>query len=172
MSWLTVEQFDALFERWEHSCWRWECQGDYSEPDESGPFDDWKAGHPDNSFLDPWLAQVRAWVAEGKTFARVRMLTDPLTEYLQWMITVTELNIAAGEDIRWITQDQVRRLEPPIEDFYLFDERLVATMKFEAGRLRGAEVTDEPAELARHILWRDRLTAVSLPHADVVQRSP
>lgn len=148
------------------SAWRWECQGTYHEPDEREPLQAWRDGRPDFRFLEGWLAQIRRQRAEGKTFQRVRLLTDPLTEYLRWMSEFTSLNVEAGEDIRWIGQRRARELGAPTHDFYLLDDERVAIMQFDSHGVAGIEVTDEPGTLAGHRRWRDIVWPAAVPHAE------
>jgi hypothetical protein len=165
MAWIKPgAEFADLCRNFAHSAWRWECQGTYHEAEEREPLLAWRDGHPDNSFLTPWLDQIRALRAQGRTFERVRMMTDPPTEYLRWMFEITHLNVEAGEDIRWIGEDHARRLGAPGEDFYLFDDRLVATLHFDENGVAGAEVTDDPDTVARHRQWREIVWPVAVPH--------
>ncbi|CRK59187.1 hypothetical protein [Alloactinosynnema sp. L-07] len=67
--------------------------------------------------MRPWLDRIRADTAAGKTYRRVRMVTDPLTDYLRFELGVTDYNIAAGEQIRVLTDAQVVELWLPRQDF-------------------------------------------------------
>ena len=165
MAWVRPgEEFAALFRDFRHSAWRWECQGTYHEPGEREPFRRWQAGDPDTTFLDSWAAQVRQFRAEGKTFQRVRMVTEPPTDYLRWMFEVTTMNIAAGEDIRWIAESEAAALGAPRHDFYIFDDTRVAIMEFDENGVAGAEVRDDDATLAEHRRWRDLVWPRATPH--------
>lgn len=165
MTWIKPgPEFADLFRSFERSAWRWECQGTYREPDEQAPLQAWRDGHPDYAFMQPWLDQIRELRAAGKTFERVRMMTDPPTDYLRWMFQVTPLNIEAGEDIRWIGEGHARKLGAPREDFYLFDDRTVAVLHFDDNGVAGAELSDDPATVAPYRRWRDLVWPVAVPH--------
>lgn len=165
-------EFAELLRSFERSAWRWECQGTYREPDEREPLQAWRDGHPDYSFMQPWLSQIREQRAAGKTFERVRMLTEPLTEYLRWLIGFTDLNVEAGEDIRWIAEGYARPLGAPEHDFYLFDDRVVGILHFDDNGVAGVEVTDEPGTVAEHRRWRNRIWPVAVPHAQQFAPTP
>lgn len=170
-------EFRELVTSFRSSAWRWECQGTYREPNEQAPFEAWRAGSSDTSWMDGWAATIRRLTAEGKTFARVRMLTEPLTEYLRWMLSFTHVNVDAGEDIRWVTESTARGLgDMPTHDFYLLDDERVVLMEFGDHGVAGAEVTDDPDIVAQHRAWRDRVVPVAIPHraylAQVHMRSP
>jgi hypothetical protein len=164
--------FNRLVTDYERSAFRWECQGSYREDDEVEPWRRWRAGDRDTSWMSEWVTTVRRLRAEGKTFARVRMLTDPLTDYLRWMLEVTPTNIAAGEDIRWISEAGARAAGAPGYDFYLLDDRLLVTLRFDEHGVSGAEVTDDPAIVQDHCTVRDRLTAAADPHTEGVRDRP
>ncbi|WP_329064851.1 DUF6879 family protein [Amycolatopsis sp. NBC_01480] len=165
MTWIKPgPEFADLLRSYEQTAWRWECQGTYREPDEQRPLQAWRDGHPDYAFLQPWLDQIRTQRAAGKRFERVRLLTDPPTEYLRWMLQLTHLNIDAGEDIRWISEGHARKLGAPPADFYLLDDRIVATLHFDENGVAGVEVTDDPATVAQHRRWRDIVWPVAVPH--------
>lgn len=159
------EEFAQLCTSYGTSAWRWECQGTYREPNEREPLQRWREGEPDWSFMDEWLATIRALRAAGKTFERARMVTEPPTEYLRWMFAFTHLNTEAGEDIRWITESRARELGMPTYDFYLFDNERVATMHFDENGVAGAEVTDDAEVLAEHQRYRDLVWPAAIPHS-------
>ncbi|MQA08436.1 MAG: hypothetical protein GEU98_07755 [Pseudonocardiaceae bacterium] len=158
--------FFRLCTEYRRSSWRWECQGVYHEPDEQEPIRQWREGHQDLSFMDGWVATIRRLRAEGKTFERVRMVTEPPTEYLRWMFSFTHVNIEAGEDIRWITEGRARQISMPEHDFYLFDDDRVAILHFGEHGVSGAEVTDDPEVLTQHQRWRDLVWPLAIPHRD------
>jgi hypothetical protein len=66
-------------------------------------FADWQATG-DTSTYD-WgdhLDIVRAAVACGVTFRRVRVVSEPLSEYMRWEHACTGTNVQAGADVRWL----------------------------------------------------------------------
>jgi hypothetical protein len=159
-------EFFQLCTTYQCSSWRWECQGTYHEPNEREPLQRWREGSTDLSFMNGWIATVQRLRAEGKTFDRVRMLTEPPTEYLRWMLSLTQLNVDAGEDIRWIPESRARELSMPTYDFYLFDDARVAIMHFNENGVSGAEVTDDPDVLAAHQVYRDLVWPIAIPHKE------
>jgi len=144
--------FQALLSCFERSAWRLELQGWYDEPEEGELLAQWLAdGDPRPTLA--WFADWPAWIAEqaaaGRRFERVRVLTDPLTDYLRWQLDViTGPAIAAGEDIRVLPAEATAVLELGAADFYLLDDRQVVVLDFERGQVAGARLLDSPAELA------------------------
>jgi hypothetical protein len=152
------EGFADLFRRFTRSAWRWEAQGTYRQPDEVDPWQRWREGVPVSADLDwlaPWLDDVREAARAGRRFERVRMLTEPLTEYLRWQMEVTPANVEAGEDIRVLPESEARSLDLPQDDFWLFDDERVAVLHFGPTDLRGAEIITDPDTVARYRSWRD-----------------
>jgi len=48
------------------------------------------------------LDVVRAAVARGVRIRRVRLVSEPLSDYLRWEHACTDVNLKAGEDVRWL----------------------------------------------------------------------
>jgi hypothetical protein len=157
---------DEQFQGFTTSSWRWECQGDYAI--DAAAMQRWRAGLPtDMSRKEPWLRTIRETVGAGKTFDRVRMLTEPITEYLRWLLEQTQSNVDAGEDIRWVQQSVASELGMPDYDFYLFDDARVAIMRFGEDKLLAElEVLDDPDIVARHREFRDAVWPRATPHAE------
>ncbi|MQA08434.1 MAG: hypothetical protein GEU98_07745 [Pseudonocardiaceae bacterium] len=160
------DRLTELLHSFQRSSWRWECQGHYAV--DEAKLQRWRAGLPrDEEARRPWLGFIHGLRVAGATFERVRMLTEPLTEYLRWMLEGTQHNVEAGEDIRWIQQSMARDLGMPAYDFYLFDDQRVAIMRFDDDKLlTDLEVTDDPTSVERHRAYRDAIWPQAVRHAD------
>ncbi|MGI8307792.1 DUF6879 family protein [Saccharopolyspora hattusasensis] len=149
------EDFGRLFETFTRSAWRWECQAEYREPHEAEAFRQFLASEtPDMSFTTEWLANVRQATAAGRRFERVRVLTEPLTDYLRFEMFAASDNAAAGEDIRVMSTAAAAEYNLPDHDFWLFDDELVAIMHFDTHGMIAAELVDDADTVARHRRWR------------------
>lgn len=165
---LPVDQLSALFASVTRSVWRWECQGHY-EVDEA-ELARWRAGLP--SELDTetiaWHDYIRGLRRRAIPFQRVRMITEPATEYLIWLMTTTDANIDAGEDIRWVHESVARDLGLPEYDYYLVDDERVAIMRFDAEyTLVDVKVTTQPDVVAQHRRWRDLVWHHAVQHREL-----
>jgi hypothetical protein len=164
------EEFNEPFQTFEHSAFRLEALDRYVVPIEEEPVRRFLAGEPvDTSWLAPYLALVQEATAAGKRFQRVRVVPEPLPDddYLRYEFAYYPHTIAAGEDIRVLSRAQAEALELPDRDFWLFDSRLVALMRFDReGHLHGVELTDEPQVVAHCCYWRD----AALHHATGFER--
>ncbi|MEC3980437.1 DUF6879 family protein [Amycolatopsis sp. H20-H5] len=160
----------ALLGSVRRSSWRWECQGEYAV--DLPEVRRWRAGVPVAETAEDraWLVHVRALKQAGIPFQRVRMLTEPLTEYLHWMLQAIGPNVAAGEDVRWLQESEARGLGLPDYDYYLFDEERVAVLLFTDDKvLTGVEVDDDPDAVVRHQAWRALSWSAATPHEEFVK---
>jgi hypothetical protein len=112
---------------------------------------DWQAG---NRF-DPaereewrgWFDLIAATVARGVIVRRARIVSEPVSRYIQFEFAVTAAhNVAAGEQVRWLPRRQAPDLVVPVSDFWLFDERFVVWNHFAGdGSWVAEELCDDPA---------------------------
>ncbi|GAA1718884.1 hypothetical protein GCM10009765_79110 [Fodinicola feengrottensis] len=168
MEFLPGDALDDLFRTFARTAFHLEVQDSYHTPEESGPFDLFLAGEPDDfAWHQPYLRLVRDATAAGKGVARVRVVTVPHVDYTRWGMTVAEHNIAAGEDIRWLPRHLPDTGTLPTDDFWLFDDEHVVFTIFEpSGRFAGGASTTDPVIVDYCRTTRDRLWAQATPHAD------
>lgn len=171
MELISSAQRNQLFESYERDAFHLELRDSYSVPGEASPFTSWQRGEPeDPAWFEPWTQLVRRATGSGRTVRRVRVVTEPLSPYIQWEHSVTPQNEAAGENIRWLP----RHLLPsgtvfPVggNDWWLFDDRLLAVGHFDdESRVLGSELIEDPATVAECIRIRDELWDIAIPHAE------
>lgn len=122
------------------------------------------AGQPvDVPWANKWLTRVRAATAAGRRFARVRVVTTPVTEYTRFGLWFAQHTVGAGEDIRYLDREQAADL--PNHDYWMFDSRVLTRMHFadDDGRLTGLEIVEDPAEIVQHNYWRDAAQHHAVP---------
>ena len=161
--------FAALFDSYEHTAFRLEVRDSYlGVPYEQERFRKFIAGEDDEEQRSrPWLDGVRRRAAAGKTMSRVRIVSVPPSDYARYAHHAAKANIAAGEDIRYLSRPDVVGL--PDHDFWLFDSSRLYVMHYtnEDASLGAEEITD-PATILRHAYWRDAAWHHAVPHADFV----
>lgn len=115
------------------------------------------AGEPDDlAWSETWLSMVREATNEGRRFARVRVVSIPLTDYSRFGVWASQFTTAAGEDVRYLARDQTQDTTLAGHDYWLFDSRLLVVMRFDdADRFLGGEVVEDPAVIVQHNYWRD-----------------
>lgn len=171
MELISSAERNRLFDRFHHDAFHLELRDDYSVPDEYGPFQQWLAGQDtDHSYLEPWLRLVHQSTARGMSVRRVRVVTTPSTPYIRWEHSITELNEAAGEDIRWLPRHLLPAdLTLPFEsrDWWLYDDRLLAVGHLDSdGRVLGSEIVDAPDAVDQCARVRDQLWTLAVPHRE------
>ncbi|MBF6068182.1 MULTISPECIES: DUF6879 family protein [Nocardia] len=159
--------FTNLFRTCQQSAFHLEVHDTYSTPEESEPFRMFLAGEPDDyAWMNGWTDTVRAGAARGVAFQRVRVVTVPHTDYTRWGLAVSEVNIAAGEDVRYLPRHQVDADRLPSDDYWLFDDTMVAyTLFTPEGAAAGAAVTTDPVLVRRCIEIRAVIWPRAIPRA-------
>ena len=107
----------------------------------------WRRGEPDDyAWLEPYLEMLRGHRAAGRTCRRARVVSEPLSEYQQWVLSSAVLFADAGEDIRYVPRQGLTGTSlPGSGDFYVFDGTLVMFLHYAGNGTNTAfEVTDEP----------------------------
>ncbi len=164
------EELDELFTSFSRQAWRWECQGTYRQPGEVEPWRRWREGeHDDLEWLRPWLLNVEAATNRGRYFQRVRVFSEPPTEYQRWQIDVSPANIAAGEEFRVLTASRASALELPTQDFWVFDDDRVALMYFEDEQFVGHRILTEPDEVERYRQYKALAWREAVPFAEYLR---
>jgi hypothetical protein len=103
---------------------RFEMRDSYDETEKG--FAEWQATSGIGAY--DWgdhLDVVRAAAARGVRIRRVRVVSEPLSDYMRWEHACTEVNIQAGEDIRWLPRIRAADLLVPGADCWVFDHRVI-----------------------------------------------
>lgn len=123
-----------------------EMRDGYSQADPA--FMAWQAGQQidPRAYWPKWFEMVGQAVSRGVKVQRARIVSEPVSEYIRYEHAVTSgLNIAAGEEVRWLPRRQATDIALPGNDFWLFDERVLMVNHFDGvGQGVGKEVTDNP----------------------------
>jgi len=110
----------------ELSAWHMELRDGYTPDDPD--WLDWQEGQrfdPAERWAD-WHGLIRQTVDRGVVVRRVRLVSEPVTDYIKFEDDVTAAhNLAAGEDVRWLPRHSAPRLLVPVEDFWVFDGQVV-----------------------------------------------
>ncbi|MFE9679449.1 DUF6879 family protein [Streptomyces sp. NPDC006259] len=161
-----------LFREFRHTAWRLETRRGYAS-DRTSPL--WQRYLEGQDVTDeppnPWRQNVKDQSEHGKRFDRVRLVDEPLTEGQQFLLARASTNVAAGEDIRYLTRDQADQLRLPDFDFWLFDSRTLARLSFdEDDTTLGVYVTQDPAEVLAACQARDAAWHHASPAAEFAER--
>jgi hypothetical protein len=148
-------------EHFERTAFRLETLAEYNVPQEAEMLAAFKRGEPVNLPDDhPWLVRVRQHVQSGKLMRRVRVVRTPLSDYLRMEMSWYPKSVEAGEDIRIADLDDHQELTVCTQDFWLFDESVVVTLRYDdQGRFLG---TGTPASSESYLEQRDLALAHSM----------
>ncbi|MFB7719410.1 DUF6879 family protein [Nocardia sp. NPDC056100] len=168
---LQGDDFLGLFRSDWRRAFHFEAQDTYNVSDEAEPLRKFRAGESDDyEWCREWDDLIKEQTGQGKIVQRVRMVSVPPVEYTRFGITVAPLNISAGEDVRWLPRPLIDPSELAHDDYWLFDENLVAFVIFRAdGDASGVAVSDDPVLVGHCIAVRDRVWKLALPHDDYVR---
>src|SRR6266568_2221300 len=152
------DDFNQLFRNARTRAFHLETQDTYNTPEEAEPLRLWLAGEPDPDaeWYSEWDDLIAESTQRGVAIRRIRIVTVPNSDYTRWLCAVSDSNIAAGEDIRWLPRHLVSKDEYTVDDWWLWDDDLLGFTIFEpSGRFAGAAVTDDPVLLERCLIVRD-----------------
>jgi hypothetical protein len=150
-----------------------ELQDTYTTPEEDEPFRKFLTGEPDDySWFAGWASIVRDATDHGRTVRRVRVVTEPHTSYTRFALSIARLNVAAGEDVRYVPRHTIDPQLLSGDDWWIFDDDLVAFSVFRPnGAGAGLATTADPVIAAHIRTVRDRVWPLGIPYANYVTSS-
>jgi hypothetical protein len=173
---LSDSEFFALFTDFEHSALRLESRGRYDMEDERPQVRAFLAGEMPKTYpLDhtPWTDMLARQTSAGHPVQRTRVVDRPYTDYNRYILYTTSRNVTAGEDIRYLDRSKANELNLPDHDFWVFDSKIVAELRFTADdRWIGADMITEPALVAQHEAWAKLALDHATPYRDYVAEDP
>ncbi|WP_042416780.1 DUF6879 family protein [Streptacidiphilus anmyonensis] len=162
---LPFSEISRFFEDFEHTAWRLESRRQYATDLESPRFAVFRAtGRLPDRPGHPWVENVIRQLDQGKTFGRVRIVDEPLTENQAFLLASS---LESPEDIRVLRRSKARELDLPDEDVWIFDSKTIARLVFdEQDRTLGVEVSADPAAVLRLCQIRDAARHFAVPAQD------
>ncbi|WP_449061231.1 DUF6879 family protein [Planomonospora algeriensis] len=174
---LTGEEFLELFTSFRHTAYRLELRDRYNVDAEADRWAAYVAG--DMAELErlnavqrkTWMDLMRAATVAGKRIERVRVVTEPLSDYMRFTLILNAGNADAGEDIRYLPRHQAAGLGLPDVDAWLFDSRFVVVGRFDAeDRLTAWERIDDPKVVVEHCAARDAAWHHAIPYPEYARK--
>ncbi|MEO3973161.1 DUF6879 family protein [Streptomyces sp. CAU 1734] len=122
--------FHDLLARAEVSAVHLEMRDSYGVGDEVEDFEIWRRTgkrdvNPESAYWAPWVDLIRGTVSRGVVVRRARIVSEPVTEYIQYEHAGTVVNIHAGEQVRWLPRRQASDIALPGNDCWIFDGKIV-----------------------------------------------
>ncbi|MCY0929506.1 hypothetical protein OTB20_25555 [Streptomyces sp. H27-H1] len=115
--------FEELLSSARHSAVHLEMRDGYgAEP----ALDAWRAGSREDLLADDpefqqWLSLIREVTARGVVVRRARVFSVPESDYIRWEHFISDANVEAGEQIRWLPRPQATDIAFPGNDFWVID---------------------------------------------------
>ncbi|NUV60623.1 DUF6879 family protein [Streptomyces sp. CAI-85] len=160
------EEFGRLFETFEHSAWHLETRRGYASDREDPSYAAFlETGTAAMDLDSDWCRNIIRQTAAGKYVGRVRVVDNPPTQGQLFLLDYARCNAATGEDVGNLWRADADRAHVPAEDFWLFDSRLVAVLRFDdADVFHDVEIITEPAEVLRYCQIRDAAVHHAVPY--------
>jgi hypothetical protein len=147
----SVPSFAELLDTAKESAVHLEMRDSYGVASEAEDLACWQESgeldiDPESPYWAPWTSLVRRTVARGVTVRRARIVSEPVSEYIRYEYAGTVVNVAAGEQVRWLPRHQASNIALPGNDFWLIDRRLIRWNHFTGdGASAPGEVSEDPA---------------------------
>jgi hypothetical protein len=165
---LNYDEFNALFTEFEREAIHLEMRDAYGTEIELPHMNKWAAGEPDDlAWLRPWCDLVRDGVRNGKSFRRVHVVSEPLSDYQRWSHGIMQPHIDAGSQVRWMPRRQVSSIAFPGNDFWMFDDRLVVFHHYAgSGEIIDFTTSTDLADLRLCRSAFDAVWPLATPHSE------
>jgi hypothetical protein len=158
--------FAELLANTKRSAVHLEMRDSYDRTDPA--FQDWLAGGPGTYDRTAWTDLVAEAVERGVKIRRARVISEPVSDYITWEHMLTDGNIKAGEDVRWLPRRHAYDLLLPGVDLWMFDQRLVR-FHHNAGdgtSLKQYEFVSDPRRVIQVVAAFEMVWERAIRHAD------
>jgi hypothetical protein len=135
---VTAELRDSLIAGFGREALHLEMRDLYAAADHSR-FRTWLAGEPldpaaEEQWWRPWREMMRGHREAGRTLRRLRIVSEPVTDYIRFEWLDADELVKAGEDVRWLPRQRASGLLLPGNDLWSFDGETVAAARVQAQR--------------------------------------
>lgn len=143
----------------------------YATDIEKDRFATWLRGEPldpdaEAEWWRPWVELMNSITGAGKTLRRLRIVSEPVTDYIRFEWLDAANLVRAGEDVRWLPRRNASKLLLPGNDFWMFDRQTVAFTHFSGdGHVLDREVTTDSDIVGTCTAAFEAAWEVAIPHA-------
>lgn len=168
---VTGELRDSLIAGFSREALHLEMRDRYAAADHDR-FRKWLAGEPldtvaEERWWQPWREMMRRHQAAGRTLRRLRVVSEPVTDYIRFEWRDADELVKAGEDVRWLPRQRATALLLPGNDLWSFDgETVVFTYLSGEGTVQGYELTRDPALVAQCVAAFEAAWRAAIPHGE------
>jgi hypothetical protein len=113
----------------------------------------------------PWIELMKRNNEVGKTLRRLRIVSEPVTDYIRFEWLDAAQLVRAGEDVRWLPRRNVSALLLLGNDFWMFDRETVAFTHFSGdGHVLDREMTTDPGVVEACSTAFENAWKIAIPH--------
>lgn len=166
----SVPSFSELMAGCRRSAVHLEMRDQYGVSAESDDFSIWlRTGqtdtNPDSEYWAPWVGLISQAVGRGVVARRARIVSEPVSAYIRYEHAGTVVNVAAGEQVRWLPRRRASDIALPGNDFWLFDDRVIRWNHFTGeGASASHEISEDPAAAKLCAEAFEAVWARAIPH--------
>jgi hypothetical protein len=115
-----------------------------------------------------WFDLIAETTAREVVVRRARIVAEPVTDYIRFEYDATAgLNIAAGEQVRWLPRRRAADLLVPGNDFWIFDESVIVFNHFDGPGNWVDEERRDDEELAKRLAGAfETIWERAIPHEE------
>lgn len=167
---ISGDERDKFLSSYRREALHLEMRDIYATDIERDRFSQWLRGEP----LDPeaeaewwrwWFELMDANKKAGKTMRRLRIVSEPVTDYIRFEWLDTAKLVEAGEEVRWLPRRQASTLLLPGNDFWMFDRETVTFTHFDGdGHVLDHEITKDPAIVSACLAAFETAWDLAIPH--------
>jgi len=115
----------------------------------------------------PWLDLIREVTGRGVVIRRVRVVSEPVSDYVRFEHATTDSNIGAGEQIRWLPRRLASGLLLPGNDYWVFDGQRAQFNYFSgAGDFLATRLCDNPDVVRQCTAAFEAVWKRAVPHEE------
>lgn len=169
---LTRTEWVEALHAFRHTAFRLEVRENYSETEEEPIVRQFlDSGEIDESYMDDWIAELAPRLSAGERMERVRVVSEPHSDYTQFGLALARFNVQAGEDIRYLPRPRAAQLGLPDHDFWLIDSTTLLILRFgDDDVLLGADLVTDPAVVVKHCYYRDVAQHYAVPWQEYTEQ--
>lgn len=167
---ISEEQRDQFLTTFRHEAVHLEMRDVYATDIERDRFATWLRGEPLDPAAEaewwlPWFELMGRNIEAGKTMRRLRIVSEPVTDYIRFEWLDAAQLVRAGEDVRWLPRRRASKLLLPGNDFWMFDRQTVAFTNFSGGgHVLDHEMTTDPEIVGACSAAFENAWKISIPH--------
>lgn len=147
---ISVEQRYSYFTSFQREALHLEMRDVYATNIEREKLERHLAGEPfdpeeQEAWWRPWIDLMGANTKAGKVVRRLRVISEPVTDYIRFEWMDSDQLLVAGEDVRWLPRRHTSALLLPGNDFWLFDDESIIFTDFSGdGEVLGHTLSTDP----------------------------